>query len=674
MKTPKLPLLTLSCLFLAGCALSPATSSASSSSIPDISTDAPVSSVPTEASQTAISEDSLDESIPVYPAPNLPKVSVKDLPAKSRTFYQLLVYSFADGNGDGIGDFKGIIDHLDYLESLGIGGLWLSPIHKADSYHAYDVIDYYSVNPRYEVTVNNKEYNLQALLDACHQRGIKVLLDLVLNHSSPNCAWYKEHRDWYSGIDAFSGGMKDFNFDNQSLRNELKNVGKYWLNQGVDGFRLDAAKWVYNEGEVDRSNVDDAKNFAWWKEFYGACKDVKSDVYMIGEVLSNATDVVSYYQSGLDGDFNFTMRDKIFEAVHYGRPSSYSSFVESFQKSIRAHNLNGIESSVLSNHDIGRYQNYNKSGLGGAKLALAGILNILAPGDSYVYYGEEVGMDGRCSGTSESFYNDLNFRTPMPFASGKTNPANYLYSSVPSKSMTSTTYKDEAVETSSFREVYRKAIEAKNRASVLYEGTAKALGNGGDSSVASFACEKGDKKATVIVNVSASWKKGTLSGATGILGECSLKGVGHYEDGPFLLAPYGALILDGEASIASIRSIEDGTPVPVEPDIDAFGQEVFSEVEGSLTLHMKNVNNWSKASCYAWVGNKQYLGGWPGKAMDKDGEWFTVSIPHGASNIIFNDGTNQTVNLYRPVEGEYWFIPEKGSGKTISGNWYRHIA
>lgn len=619
--------------------------------------------------------DTSYENISSYAPPNVDDVSVKDLPGKSRTFYQLLVYSFADGNGDGIGDFKGIIDHLDYLENLGIGGIWLSPIHEADSYHAYDVTDYYSVNHRYEVTVNGKAYTLDTLLAECHDRGIKVLLDLVLNHSSPNCSWYSQHRDWYASTDAFYG-MKDFNFDNQELRTEIKNVGKYWLNKGVDGFRLDAAKWVYNLGAVDTS-ADDAKNYVWWKEFYDECKTVKSDVYMIAEVLSNASDCVNYYNTMMDADFNFGMRDKIYDAALYASPSNYTSFVETYQKAIRQINPAAIESSVISNHDIGRYQNFNGANLTGGKLALAGLLNVLAPGDSYVYYGDELGMDGKCEGTSKNYYNDLNFRTPMPFSSGRTNPQNYLYSSVPSKNMTSTLYNNETIENSSFFAVYQKAIKAKNRASVLYNGVVSKGGNGGNSEVASYFAEKGNESATVIFNCGSSWKRGQVSGGSAILGEASLEGVSHYENGSITLAPYSAMILQGKATLSSISKIDtqpttsSSSNSSASLEIDPPGQEIFSEAAGNLLIHCKNTNSWSKMNCYAWVDKNQYCGAWPGSAMSKDGDWYTISIPHGAANLIFNDGTNQTENLHRPSEGEYWFLMAEGSGKSISGDWYR---
>ena len=97
---------------------------------------------------------------------------------RSSTTYQLLIYSFADSNGDGIGDFKGIQNKLDYLDEMGVTGLWLSPAHPSDSYHAYDVTDYYDVNPLY-----GTQEDFKNLIDAAHGKGIKIYMDYVLNHS-----------------------------------------------------------------------------------------------------------------------------------------------------------------------------------------------------------------------------------------------------------------------------------------------------------------------------------------------------------------------------------------------------------------------------------------------------------------------------------------------------------
>ncbi len=117
----------------------------------------------------------------------VPIASAFDGKKRSSTTYQLLIYSFADSNGDGVGDFRGIISKLDYLDALGATALWLSPAHPTSSYHAYDVNDYYSVNPLY-----GTEQDFKALIDVAHAKGIKIYMDYVLNHSGKNNAWFQE--------------------------------------------------------------------------------------------------------------------------------------------------------------------------------------------------------------------------------------------------------------------------------------------------------------------------------------------------------------------------------------------------------------------------------------------------------------------------------------------------
>ena len=132
---------------------------------------------------------------------------------RASTTYQLLIYSFADSNGDGIGDFKGIQNKLDYLDGLGVTGLWLSPAHPSDSYHAYDVTDYYAVNPLY-----GTEQDFKNLIDAAHAKGIKIYMDYVLNHSGKGNAWFKQaladpsskYRDYYFISSNPSADYKNF--------------------------------------------------------------------------------------------------------------------------------------------------------------------------------------------------------------------------------------------------------------------------------------------------------------------------------------------------------------------------------------------------------------------------------------------------------------------------------
>ena len=214
---------------------------------------------------------------------NAPHVPVLDpVDDNYRTFYQIFVGSFSDGNSDGIGDLQGIINRMDYLNDgditagndLGIQGIWLSPIFSSPSYHKYDASDYYTIDWRFGTMEDLKE-----LADLCEARNIKLILDLVINHTSTQHPWFqsfKEARiagdtedpyyDFYScattegrangityqkiaNVDCwyecnFSGDMPELNFDNEAVRQAVLDVAKYYLDLGIDGFRFDAVKYV----------------------------------------------------------------------------------------------------------------------------------------------------------------------------------------------------------------------------------------------------------------------------------------------------------------------------------------------------------------------------------------------------------------------------------------------
>ena len=200
-----------------------------------------------------------------------------------RTFYQIFVGSFSDSNGDGIGDIRGIINRFDYLndgdmmsqKSLGVQGIWLSPIFTSPSYHKYDAKDYYKIDWRF-----GNEADLKELAELCHSRNVKLILDLAINHTSSQHEWFlqfKEARmngyvndpyyDYYStvttaekqggisygkiaGVDCwyecnFSGDMPELNFDNPEVRQATLDIAKYYMELGVDGFRFDAVKYIY---------------------------------------------------------------------------------------------------------------------------------------------------------------------------------------------------------------------------------------------------------------------------------------------------------------------------------------------------------------------------------------------------------------------------------------------
>jgi alpha-amylase len=340
--------------------------------------------------------------------------------------YEVFVLSFADGNGDGKGDFKGLTSKLDYFSELGVGGLWLMPIMNSPSYHKYDVTDYKSINPEYGTVDDFKEF-----IDEAHKRNIRVLVDLILNHTGSDHPWFKaaikdrksKYHNYYVwakkdsirdqigkkqvSFDSdnitqwhavngdtlaehyygfFWAGMPDLNFDNPDVRAEFVDIGKFWLNDmHVDGFRLDAAKHIYPTDQAP-------KNHEFWIWFRSEMQKIKPDVYLVGEVWSKAEDVAPYLK-GLPALFNFDLGYAITAAVQAGRDTTglikeYKKIIDYYNKSTADY----IDATFLKNHDQNRILSELRDDEKKARMA-ASILMTL-PGTPYVYYGEEIGMKG----------------------------------------------------------------------------------------------------------------------------------------------------------------------------------------------------------------------------------------------------------------------------------------
>ncbi|SFA78510.1 Glycosidase [Cohnella sp. OV330] len=352
-------------------------------------------------------------------------VKTEDAKGPSGVYYEIFVRSFADSNGDGIGDIKGIEQKLDYLEELGVDGLWLTPIQPSPSYHGYDVTDYYGINPQFGTMDDYK-----SLLAAAHKHGMKVLMDLVVNHTSAEHPWFAAsasgkddaHRNWYTwaedrglstsamsatggeawhavgGGDHYLGtfwsGMPDLNFDEPAVRAEMIKIGNYWLDQGVDGFRLDAAKHVYEDFKSQANSPAVAKkNQAWWQEFRRGLTAKHPDVYLVGEVWSSAGAIVPYVKNALDSTFDFDLSDWIRDAAAKGTASDMPSRLERTSE-IFARESGGkyIDAPFLDNHDRDRFMSLAGGDVAKGKLAAAMLLTM--PGRPFVYYGEEFGMQG----------------------------------------------------------------------------------------------------------------------------------------------------------------------------------------------------------------------------------------------------------------------------------------
>ena len=365
-----------------------------------------------------------------------------------RTYYEVFVYSFCDSDGDGIGDIPGLTSKLDYLQNLGIRGLWLMPIHPSSSYHKYNVEDYYAIDPAYGTMED-----FDAFLAECEKRDIHVILDLVLNHTSSEHPWFKEavsylqslpagaepkaedckYLDYYffsreqgagsrpvNGTEWFYEGMFDFtmpdvNFGCEALWEEYRQIMQFWLDKGVAGFRLDAAKEFYS-GSV-------TQNVEVLSRIQKMATDIKPDCYLVAEVWENFAQISRYYESGITSIFNFAFGNsdgKITQVIrgagNASVVSTYATALEKADKAYLAANPDYIDAPFLSNHDVGRIAGFaNRDPL---KIKMAGAMNVLMSGSCFIYYGEELGMPG--SG------NDPSKRAPMLWNeardNGTTNP------------------------------------------------------------------------------------------------------------------------------------------------------------------------------------------------------------------------------------------------------------
>ncbi|HKJ40139.1 MAG TPA: alpha-amylase family glycosyl hydrolase, partial [Anaerolineales bacterium] len=322
-------------------------------------------------------------------------------------FYEIFVRSFYDTDADGIGDFNGVTQKLDYLESLGVNAIWLMPINPSPSYHGYDVINYYAVNTEYGTMDDFKH-----LLDEAHKRDIRIIIDLVLNHTASGHPFFQEanskpdsnYRDWYVWSDTDQGnlwyegnggyyfglfwsGMPDLNYRNPDVTAQMYAVTRYWLEDiGVDGFRLDAAKHLIEEGDVTENTQ---ATHDWFKDFYKFYKSSDPDAYTVGEVFGAGAFIATTYEDQFDHIFNFELASGIINSVN-GESNTGINSAWKFT-------LNDIEdggyATFLTNHD----QNRVMSVLNGndEKAKLASFMLLTSPGTPFIYYGEEIGMQGR---------------------------------------------------------------------------------------------------------------------------------------------------------------------------------------------------------------------------------------------------------------------------------------
>ena len=332
-------------------------------------------------------------------------------------FYEIFVYSFCDSDGDGHGDLNGVTSKLSYLRDMGYTGIWLMPIHPSSTYHKYNVDDYYDIDDLYGTLED-----FDNMIAEAHSLGIKVILDLVVNHSSSNNSWFRksanahinhdesnEYYDWYNFSDTaksgynlytnsvgsiyyesqFDSSMPDFNLDSEGVRNEICNIIEFWTDRGADGFRLDACTSYYT------GNSTSNHEFCDW--ISTKVKEYNEDAFVIGEVLENSTTTIKGYAQAAPNMsfFSFMTSTNNAESAYPVRCLNSSTAAKTYfgyAETVIDTAAGGIAAPVLDNHDLNRI--CGTVGRVKEKVKFVYGINSMFNGTTFTYYGDEIGMIG----------------------------------------------------------------------------------------------------------------------------------------------------------------------------------------------------------------------------------------------------------------------------------------
>ena len=471
------------------------------------------------------------------PTPAEPETNVVD--DLSRNFYEIFVWSFFDTDNDGIGDLNGVTEKLDYVQDMGFNGIWFMPITVGTSYHKYDVEDYYDIDPQFGTLED-----FQKLLEAAHERGIHVIMDLVVNHSSSEHPWFKEACEyirqhgqpggtygefynfsteqlqgynpvpgtsWYYESQ-FTSTMPDLNLDSARVRAEIANIMRFWLEMGVDGFRLDACTSFYT------NSTQKSIEFLRWMN--DTAKGIDPDCYLVGEAwYPNHVAVREYYDSGADSFFCFPLAMGTGEIadclkdIRSAPGKNLGTLLSTLQDTYDV----GILAPFLSNHDTARTASFiGRSQTDKIKMAqgLLGLMN----GSMFVYYGEEIGMISTADGS------DPYKRIAMKW-SDKSVYEGWCYTAPQGITVTADNYVYPSVETQledpdSILNYYRQSLLIRNRFPSIARGEVTIFEEYYEQSPYTCVFQKtwGDETVTIAVNLDREygWDLTLYKGTLGI--------------------------------------------------------------------------------------------------------------------------------------------------------------
>ena len=495
-----------------------------------------------------------EEPVPEAKKPCVPDETIVEFDDKYKNFYEIFVRSFKDTDGDGIGDLNGIAQKLDYLKpssgaygssSLGVNGIWLMPICPSPSYHKYDITDYMAIDPSYGTMED-----FENLVQKCHEHKIKLIIDMVLNHTSSKHEWFEmfsanlrdmknnkelrydeKYTDYYThytaeeltelgasyinkdGYDyfslngakfrpvpltdyfyecSFSDDMPELNFKNEYVWEEVEKICDFWISKGVDGFRFDAVLYFDYGNTVENTKI--------MKRIVEYCRAKKPDFYTVGEAWTSSNVIRQYYNSGFDSFFNFTFSNTTGYISQYVRNQKGRGFAQQVQNWNNQLKLvsasDAIDAPFISNHDMYRSSSYFTT-LGQRKIAAS--LYQLMPGNSFIYYGEEIGLKGTANDASKK---DPTARLAMKWSatddgSSMTPPEGYDYTVNQNEiDGVAEQLKDE----NSLLNHYRLLLKLKNQNPQIARGTVTACDFGKDS-ICAYTCVYDGTAVMVIHNL-----------------------------------------------------------------------------------------------------------------------------------------------------------------------------
>lgn len=447
-------------------------------------------------------------------------------------FYQIYPRSFLDTNGDGLGDLQGMTNKLDYLsKDLGVTALYIMPVHSASNigYGGYEVTDYKSI-----ATELGTAASFDSFVAAAHQRGLKVILDMVFNHTSAQHPWFQSAATgaggkydnyyvfrstnpgsaWRNNTVAHSNAnfnvvwdkfsdltTPDLNYNNASVRNAIKDVSSYWLGRGADGFRLDAPMFLFERG--DAVNLTDQQNlpatYEYWRTWRNHIKAANAGAFSVGEtwLVGDIPSAAKYVYQGFDIGFQFDIAFGIQYALNNENKSNLQTPME---QSMSYYPF--LQFGVMaSNHDISsdgggsnplrikdRLTNNQD-----AKARVAAAFLLTTPGVPFVYYGDEVGAGGGVYGRAPMRWSNTanaGFTTGSPWTA--------IGSDYPTDNVAS-----QQADAASIWNLYKSLITVRKAQAALRRGTYKTVTNS-TNGVYSYARTYGSENIVVVLNLAAT--------------------------------------------------------------------------------------------------------------------------------------------------------------------------